>query len=96
MIEVVLHRRHGCPCLSGFHQVGVFGGFLTRVSWLRRDMQAATSDFGFRSAVRSEQELIYRLAADSNLESNVISALPRPERPARPRTHGPGARPRRS
>jgi membrane-bound lytic murein transglycosylase B len=45
---------------------------------LRRDMRVATSEFGFRNAVRSEQEAIYQLAADPNLEGRVISALPQP------------------
>jgi membrane-bound lytic murein transglycosylase B len=46
---------------------------------LRRDMQVAKSEFGFRDAVRSEQEVIYQLAADSNLESQVIRLLPAPK-----------------
>ena len=47
------------------------------VDSLRRDMQVASSEFGFRSAARSEQESIYRLAADAKLEGQVIRALPR-------------------
>jgi membrane-bound lytic murein transglycosylase B len=49
----------------------------SRIERLRRDMQVANSEFGFRNAARTEQEVIYQLAADSHLESQVISNLPR-------------------
>jgi membrane-bound lytic murein transglycosylase B len=48
------------------------------IDQLRRDMQVANSEFGFRDAVRSEQEVIYKLAADANLESQVVRLLPGP------------------
>ena len=41
-------------------------------------MQVASSDFGFRDAVRNEQVVIYQLAADSNLQTQVVGVLPRP------------------
>jgi membrane-bound lytic murein transglycosylase B len=50
----------------------------TPIDNLRRDTQVASSDFGFRDAVRSEQVVIYQLAADSTLETEVVGVLPRP------------------
>ena len=46
------------------------------IDQLRRDMEVAKSEFGFRDAVRSEQEIIYQLAADTNLERQVLHLLP--------------------
>jgi hypothetical protein len=50
----------------------------TPIDQVRRDMQVASSDFGFRDAVRREQVVIYQLAADSTLETTVVGVLPRP------------------
>jgi membrane-bound lytic murein transglycosylase B len=48
------------------------------IDHLRLDMRVANSNFGFRDAVRSEQAVIYQLAADPNLEAQVVGVLPRP------------------
>jgi membrane-bound lytic murein transglycosylase B len=48
----------------------------SRIDQLRRDMQVASHQFGFREAVRSEQEAVYRMAADAGLEHQVLAALP--------------------
>jgi membrane-bound lytic murein transglycosylase B len=48
----------------------------TRIDQLRRDMHVASHQFGFREAVRSEQEAVYRMAADAGLERKVLGALP--------------------
>lgn len=46
------------------------------VDQLRRERQVESRQFDLRRAVRSEQEAIYGMAADSNLESQVLAALP--------------------
>jgi membrane-bound lytic murein transglycosylase B len=48
----------------------------SRIDQLRRDLQVASHQFGFREAVRSEQEAVYRMAADGSLEHQVLGALP--------------------
>jgi membrane-bound lytic murein transglycosylase B len=46
------------------------------VGALRYDLQLAVAEYDFREAVRAQQVVVYALAVDQGLESQVVSLLP--------------------
>src|SRR5204863_5456740 len=46
------------------------------VGGLRHDLQLAVAEYDFRQAIRAQQVVVYALAVDQGLETQVVSLLP--------------------